>query len=190
MNKGNFYGTKYLLNIYKVLTHKTKKRGTIMGIDEVKGAGLQKQNYTSVKVKDKDSGKSFVINFTNSKVKGNKAEWTIKDGKVYDKDGKTLKENEIEVTRYQAALIKAAAEGDGNGQYLDSNDLIGAGFAENADKELQNVKSEYHVAKDDYNNPAPFGDADALEHGIIYANVENAQGERGHLDIKFLDENK
>ena len=159
-----------------------------MGIDEVKGAGLQKQNYTSVKVKDKDSGKSFVINFTNSKVKGNKAEWTIKDGKVFDKDGKTLKENEIEVTRYQAALIKAAAEGDGNGKYLDSNDLIGAGFAENAEIALENAQSEYHVAKDEYNNPAPFGDADALEHGIIYANVENAKGERGHLEINFLNE--
>ena len=161
-----------------------------MGIDEVKGAGLQ-QNNTRVKVKDKDSGKSFVINFTNSKVKGNKAEWTIKDGKVYDKDGKTLKENEIEVTKYQAALIKAAAEGDGNGRYLDSNDLIGASYAENAEKELQNVKSEYHIAEDNYNNPAPpFGDADALEHGIIYANVENSKGERGHLEIKFLNGNQ
>ena len=50
------------------------------------------------------------------------------------------------------------------------------------------AKSEYHVIKDDVNNPpARGGDADALEHGLIYANVENAKGERGHLEIQLLE---
>lgn len=161
-----------------------------MTINEVNGAGqTQKNGYTQVTVKDKDSGKSFVIDFKNARVKGNEAEWIVKDGKVYDKEGKEVKGNELEVTRYQAALIKAAAEGDGNGKRLDSNDLVGGLYGEKAEQELQNAKSEYHIAKDTGNiPPAPWGDADAYEHGLIHANVENAKGERGHLEIEFLNE--
>ncbi len=160
-----------------------------MTINEVNGAGQPQKGYTKVKVTDKDSGKSFVIDFKNAKVKGNEAEWTIKDGKVLDKNGKEVKDNELEVTRYQAALIKAAADGDGNGKKLDSNDLVGSLYGKNAEAELQNAKSEFHVAKDKINDPpAQFGDADALEHGKIYANVENAKGEKGHLEIQFLDD--
>lgn len=161
-----------------------------MTIHEVNGANQSQNGYTKVTVKDKDSGKSFVIDFTNAKVKGNEAEWTIKDGKVYDKNGKEVTGNELEVTKYQAALIKAAAEGDGNGKRLDSNDLIGGLYGENAEKELQNAQSEYHISRDTGNiPPAPFGDADAMEHGVIYANVENAKGEKGRLNIEFLNEN-
>lgn len=162
-----------------------------MTINEVNGAGQPQNGYTKVKVKDKDSGKSFVIDFKNAFVKGNQAEWTIKDGKVFDKDGKEVKNNELEVTRYQAALIKAAAEGDENGKKLDTNDLVGGLYGEKADAELKKANSEYRVAKDNYNNPgAPWGDADALEHGLIYANVENPKGQKGHLEIRFLNGNK
>ncbi len=162
-----------------------------MTINEVNGAGQPQNGYTKVKVTDKDSGKSFVIDFKNAKVKGNEAEWTIKDGKVFDKAGKEVKDNELEVTRYQAALIKAAAEGDGDGKKLDSNDLVGGLYGEKAEAELQKANSEYHIAKDKANYPpAPHGDADALEHGKIYANVENAKGEKGHLEIQFLNEEK
>ena len=62
-----------------------------MTINEVNGAGQPQNGYTKVKVTDKDSGKSFVIDFKNAKVKGNEAEWTIKDGKVFDKAGKEVK---------------------------------------------------------------------------------------------------
>lgn len=160
-------------------------------VDEVQGVNQSQRSYTRVRVTDKDSKKSFVIDFANSKIKGNVAEWTIKDGKVYDKNGKTVKDNEIEVTKYQAALIKAAAEGDGNGKRLDSNDLVGAIYGEAAEAELQKAKSEYHVAKDTYNNPpALFGVADAMEHGVIFAEVENAKGDKGHLKIQLDDYQK
>ena len=159
-----------------------------MAIHEVQGAGQPQQNYTPVTVKDKNSGKKIVINFANAKVKGNVAEWTIKDGVVYDKKGNIVPNNELQVTKYQAALLKAAAEGDGNGKHLDTNDLVGGLYGENAEKALQEAKSEYHIAKDRYNNPPmPFGDADALEHGKIYANVENKAGQKGHLEINFTD---
>ncbi len=185
MNKWQFVYSKNIYKIYK------GKRGIIMTINEVNGAGQPQNGYTKVKVKDKDTGKSFVIDFKNAKVRGNEAEWTIKDGKVLDKNGKEVKDNELEVTRYQAALIKAAAEGDGDGKVLDSNDLIGASYGEAAEKALQDVKSEYHVRKDTMNDPpALHGDADALEHGIIYANVENQKGERGRLEIEFEDADK
>ena len=125
-----------------------------MTINEVNGAGQPQNGYTKVKVTDKDSGKSFVIDFRNAKVKGNQAEWTIKDGKVFDKNGNTIENNELEVTRYQAALIKAAAEGDENGKKLDSKDLIGSMYGKKAEEELQKANSEYHIAKDNMNVPA------------------------------------
>ena len=50
-----------------------------MTINEVNGAGQPQNGYTKVTVKDKDSGESFVIDFRNARVKGNVAEWTIKD---------------------------------------------------------------------------------------------------------------
>ena len=162
-----------------------------MTINEVNGANQPNNGYTKVTVRDKDSKKSFVIDFANAHVKGNEAEWTIQNGKVYDKQGKEIKGNILEVTRYQAALIKAAAEGDGDGKKLDTNDLIGGLYGEKAEKELQNMNSEFHVAKDNINYPAaPFGDADALEHGLIYANVENAKGQKGHLEIQLLKDVK
>ncbi len=158
-------------------------------VDKINGAsGQSANNFTSVRVKDKDTGKAFVIDFKNAFIKGNESEWTVKDGKVYGKDGKEIKNNELEVTKYQAALIKAAAGGDGNGKRLDTNDLVGGLYGEMAEAELQKSKSEYHVAKDTYNVPSSsMGyDADALEHGIIYANVENAKGNKGHLEIRFM----
>lgn len=162
-----------------------------MSINEVNGAGNSNNHgYTKVTVKDKDSGQSFVIDFKNAKIKGNEAEWTVKDGKVYGKDGKEIQGNELEVTKYQAALIKAAAGGDGDGKRLDTKDLVGGMYGELAEEELQKAKSEYHVAKETYNNPSTsMGyDADALEHGKIYANVENAKGEKGHLEIQFMND--
>ena len=151
-----------------------------MSNDRVSATGYNFENefsYTPVKVKDKDSGETFVIQMVNSKIKGNKAEWTVKDGKVYDANGKTVQDNIVEVTKYQAQIIKAAAAaGDNaNSKKLNTYDLIGAGFADKAEKALQNAKSDYHIT-----------DADALEHGKIYADVKNKQGSQGHLEITFL----
>ncbi len=161
-----------------------------MAIDGVNGAGKPQDGYTKVTVRDKDSGKSFVIDFKNAKVEGNTENWKIENGVVYDKDGKPVDGNVLNVTKYQAALIKAAAEGDdrGEGHRLDSNDLVGGLYGENAEAELQKVGSEYHIAKDTYNDPpTPWGVADAFEHGVIFAEVENAKGEKGGLQITFAD---
>lgn len=155
--------------------------------------------YTPVTVKNKDSGEAFVINFKNAKVKGNEAEWTIKDGKVYDKNGKTIDDNILEVTRYQAALIKAAAEGgyDGYDNYLDEIDLNGAGYAEYAKKALQDAKSEYKLDEmntgyipDDKGNFVPdmVPAADATEGGVIFAEVVNGKGDKGKLTIDIRTE--
>ena len=144
------------------------------------------RSYTPVTVRDKDSGKQIVINFSNCKIEGNEATWTIKDGKVIDKNGKTVEDMTIEVTRYQAALIEAAAKGDDNGEYLDERDLIGASYADNAQEALQIAKSEYKLVEDNVND---YGDdrqrysADALEHGEIFADVKNDKGETGKLNI-------
>ena len=134
-------------------------------------------NYTPVKVKDKDTGKTFVVQMVNAKIKGNKAEWTIKDGKVYDANGKTVKDNILEVTRYQAQFIKtaAAAGENANSAKLNEYDLVGAGFANLLEKNLQASKSEYHVKE-----------ADALEHGVIFADMQNEKGEKGHMEISFI----
>ncbi len=151
--------------------------------------------YTPVTVKNKDTQETFVINFKNAKVTGNEAEWTIRDGKVYDKNGKTIEDNVMEVTRYQAALIKAAARGDdfkGEHNFLDRDDLNGATYAEVAKEELQKAKSEYKLDEmeigyfPDKNGkfvPEIVPAADATEAGIIFANVINDEGEKGRLRI-------
>lgn len=150
--------------------------------------------YTPVNIKDKDSGKSFIINFKNARVKGNEAEWTIKDGKVYDKDGKTIEDNTLEVTRYQAALIEAAAGNDyrGDKNYLDEEDLNGAGYADTAKKALKESKSGYKLDQwiagyvpDSDNHPKPdiVPAADATEVGVITAEVINDKGNKGRLII-------
>lgn len=155
--------------------------------------------YTPVKVKNKDTQEIFVINFKNAKITGNEAEWTIKDGKVYDKNGKTIEDNILEVTRYQAALIKAAAKGDefkGEHDFLDEEDLNGATYAEYAAKELQNAQSEYrldkmnigYTRKDGKTIPETVPAADATEGGIIFADVINDKGEKGRLRIDFNNE--
>lgn len=151
--------------------------------------------YTPVTVKNKDTQETFVINFKNAKVTGNEAEWTIRDGKVYDKNGKTIEDNVMEVTRYQAALIKAAARGDdfkGEHNFLDRDDLNGATYEEVAKEELQKAKSEYKLDEmeigyfPDKNGkfvPEIVPAADATEAGIIFANVINDEGEKGRLRI-------
>ena len=158
--------------------------------------------YTPVTVKNKDTQETFVINFKNAKVTGNEAEWTIRDGKVYDKNGKTIEDNVMEVTRYQAALIKAAARGDdfkGEHNFLDRDDLNGATYAEVAKEELQKAKSEYKLDEmeigyfPDKNGkfvPEIVPAADATEAGIIFANVINDEGEKGRLrmDIRTDEE--
>lgn len=146
-------------------------------------------NYTKVKVKDKDSGKSFIINFKNAKVTGNQAEWTIKDGLVYDKNGKTIQDNEMEVTRYQAALIQAAAgNSEKDDTFMDDYDLIGAGYADNAEKALQENKSQYKLDTFEITSGTEreqIKSADATEAGVIYADVVNKDNdeEKGHLTI-------
>jgi len=141
------------------------------------GYNFEQGNYTSVRVKDKDSGKIFTIQMVNSEIKGNKAKWTIKDGQVYDSEGKTIRDRTIEVTRYQAQILKAAAEAgeNANTSKLNEYDLVGAAFQDKIKKSLAEGQSEYQVTQ-----------ADALEHGIIFADVENKKGETGHLEIKFL----
>lgn len=150
--------------------------------------------YTPVKVKDKDSGKSFVINFKNARITGNESSWTIKDGKVYDKDGKTIEDNTLEVTRYQAALIEAAAGNDyrGDKNYLDEEDLNGAGYADTAKEALQKAKSEYKLdqwtagyvpGQEGHPVPDIVPAADATEGGVIIADVINDKGDKGQLTI-------
>ena len=165
----------------------------INGSDGVPGG----KKYTPITVKDKDSGNSFVINFANAKIEGNENSWTIKDGKLYDKNGKTIQDNILEVTRYQAALIKAAAQGDdyNKDNYLNEYDLNGAAYADAAKAELQKAKSEYKLDKWDTGEvPDEKGGwkteyvdaADAYEHGVIEADVVNNKGEKGHLKISLL----
>ncbi len=159
-----------------------------MEINGTQGTQQRASQYTPVKIKEKETGKSFVINFLDAEITGNKNKWKIKDGKVYNADGKEIKNKELKLTKYQAALLKAAARGDGNGAYLDEKDLIGSGYGQLAAEELKRANSKFRLAKDTTNNPPlPFGDADAMEHGMIYANVENNKGEKGHLEIKLLD---
>lgn len=133
--------------------------------------------YTPVKVRDKDTGKTFVIQMVNAQIKGNKAKWTVKDGKVYDAQGNAIKDNVLEVTKYQAQILKAAAAAgeNANSERLNDYDLVGGAFNEKAEKMLQSAKSDFHVT-----------DAEALEHGKIYADVKNKKGETGHLEITFL----
>lgn len=144
--------------------------------DEVNGAQPQK-GYTRVTVRNKDSKESFEINFKDGVVKGNVAEWTIKDGKVYDKNGKTIEDNVMEVTRYQAALIKAAAGDD----TLDEKDLNGANFEYAAKRELSIMGSRFTITTDGMN--------DATEGGIIYGRVVDEEtGERGGITIDIRPE--
>jgi len=169
-----------------------------MGIDNVSNGGkAQGTKYTPVKVRDKDSGKSIVINFQNAKVTGNSAEWTIRNGKVFDKAGNEVKDNTLNVTKYQQALIMAAAEGKQFGEIqndkerfiLDEKDLTGANYYDSAKEALADVGSEYHIVKDPNNtNEGYFGEADALEHGVIFAQLENQKGDKGRLFIQLHDE--
>ena len=144
--------------------------------------------YTRVTVKDKDSNTSFVINFKNARVTGNEAKWEIRDGVLYDKNGKPVEDNIMEVTRYQAALIRAAAGDD----TLDENDLCGANYANAAKDELAKSKSEFRL--DVWDTGANYDDngniktfevpaADASEAGVFEADVVNNDGEKGHLTI-------
>ena len=160
-----------------------------LGINGIQGTQQQKGvEYTPVKIKNKDSGKSVVINFIDSEIISDKTKWKIAEGKVYNSEGKIIRNNEINVPNAQAALILAAAKGDGNGKYLDENDLIGSGYGEIAEAELKKANSKFKIAKDEVNNPPmPFGDADAMENGQIYANAQNEKGERIHFEIRMTD---
>ena len=162
-----------------------------MSINGINGGDKVPEGYTRITVKDKDSGKSFVIDFVNARIKGNQASWTIKDGVLYDKNGKSVKDNILEVTKYQAALIKAAdSYGDDK---INERDLNGAGYADAARRELDNVKSDFRLDKwdtgsipDDKNGgwKTNYVDAaDAYESGIFEADVINNKGEKGHLEI-------
>lgn len=153
-------------------------------------------NYTTVRVKDKDSGKTFTIDMVNSQVEGNSAKWKIENGKVYIYDAtskkyKPVNDNTLEVTRYQAAILKAAAEaGDQGGTHkLNIYDICGAAFGERVDKELGRANSEYKVKRHpDVDRSDPYSyDADALEYGVFYANVTNGK-DNGRLKITINTE--
>ena len=135
--------------------------------------------YTDVKIKDRDSGRSFVIKMVNSKIKTASGTWTVKDGKVYDSKGKTLKDNQLELARYQAQFVEAAAAAGDNAsaKKLNVYDLVGAAFANKLENSLQSGKSEFHVT-----------DADALEHGVIYGTMKNSKGEKRNMEIELLQE--
>ncbi len=159
-----------------------------LGINRIQETQKKEKEYTPVKIKDKDSRKSFVINFIDAEIYSNDKKWKIKDGYVYDQNDKKLKTNEIKVSNAEAALIKAAAKGDGNGKYLDDDDLVGAVFGILATKELKENNSKYKLVKDETNNnKMPFGDADAMKNGQIYANIENNKGEKQHFEIRLSD---
>jgi len=156
--------------------------------------GFDYGSYTPIKVKDKDSGKQFTINFKNAKVTGNEASWTIKDGVLCDKNGKPIKDNVMEVTRYQAAIIKAA-DSDGD-SFIDEDDYTGGGFAYDITEELQEAKSEFKVpeytygytyGKDGELVPLKTYDAEA-SNGRFTAFVENSKGEKGKLIIDIRTE--
>lgn len=144
--------------------------------------------YTPVTVRDKNSGNQFVINFKNARITGNETSWTIKDGVLCDKDGKPIQDNVMEVTRYQAAIIKAA-DYDGDG-FIDSDDYTGVLFADEVTEELKKAKSEYKVPmytygytyKDGKDVPLQVPDAEA-SNGFFSAFVENSKGEKGKLVI-------
>ncbi|MBQ8460437.1 hypothetical protein IJ541_10105 [bacterium] len=135
--------------------------------------------YTDVRVKDRDSGRSFVVKMVNSKIKTASGTWTVKDGKVYDSKGKTLKDNQLELARYQAQFVEAAAGAGDNAsaQKLNVYDLVGAAFKGKLEASLQNGKSEFHVT-----------DADALEHGVFYGSMKNQKGETREMTITLLDD--
>lgn len=150
--------------------------------------------YTPVTVRDKDTGKQFVINFKNARITGNEASWTIKDGVLCDKDGKPIKDNIMEVTKYQAAIIKAA-DYDGDG-FLDDDDYSGGAFGSCVSDELQKAESAYRVSrsphgytydKDGRTVPMIEDDAEA-SNGFFTAHVENASGDKGRLIIDIRTE--
>ena len=149
--------------------------------------------YTQVNVKDKDSGKTFPIQMVNSQIEGNAAKWKIENGKVYIYDSQTrnykpVDDNTLEVTRYQAAILKAAAEaGDGaDKSKLNEFDLCGSAFGERVDAELGKAQSEYKVRKYDEDDPYSY-DADASGNTFV-ANVQNANGDKGRLKITINTE--
>lgn len=154
---------------------------------EVSGVNSQQQpNYTKVRVRDINTGKIEVFKMQNAKITGNKTEYTIKDGKVYDKDGNWLDGNAINLLKYQAAAIRAAAAGGDDPHVLNTKDLTGSKYAEDLEAELQKNKSEFHVANNTSMAPElGVKDADALEYGLIYANLVNAKGESGKITIDF-----
>ena len=133
----------------------------------------------------------------NSQVEGNSAKWKVENGKVYMYDAKSktykpVENNILEVTRYQAAILKAATEaGDGGDKHkLNVYDICGAAFGEKVDEELGKADSEYKVTRHpDVDKSDPYSyDADALEYGVFYANVNNKKGEKGRLKITINTE--
>ncbi len=162
-------------------------------VRKVNHCGYDYGTYTPITVRDKDSGKSFVINFKNSTVTGNEASWTIKDGVLCDKNGKSIKDNVMEVTRYQAAIIKAA-DHDGD-TFIDGDDYTGSLFGEQVTEELQKAKSEYKVPMYTYGYtiengeyvPLQTPDAEA-SNGFFEAYVENSKGDKGRLIIDIRTE--
>lgn len=156
--------------------------------DKISGAPVnQNQKLTTLKVQDSSTGKVEIFEMQNAKITGNKSEYTIRDGKVYDKKGVALDGNIINLLKYQAAAIRAAAAGSEEGDHvLDTKDLTGSKFAYDLEAELQKSKSEYHVANNTQMDPKlKVKEADALEHGVIFANLINGKGEKGKITIDF-----
>lgn len=138
--------------------------------------------YTKINVFDKDSGRQYELYTPNCVFEsGTGTKYTVKNGRVFDKDGKPVANNILTLNRYHAAILEAAAAG---GEYasvhkLNEFDMIGSRFEDVAENYLQKNKSEFHITEAEASG------------GWFTAYTENKKGEKGaSFSLKFTDERK
>ena len=133
--------------------------------------------YTKIKVFDKDQHKTTELYTLNCTVESdNGTKYTIKNGRVFDKNGKAVKDNILTLNRYHAAIVEAAAAaGEGASKHkLNEYDFTGGMFQDTAEKYLQKNKSEYHITE---------ANADG---GVFTALTQTKDGRNGSsIQIKF-----
>ena len=135
--------------------------------------------YTKINVFDKDSGRQYEL-YTPDCIfeSGTGTKYTVKNGRVYDKNGKIVANNVLTLNRYHAAILEAAAAG---GDYasvhkLNEYDFNGSAFEEVAEKKLNNVNSEYHIIKAEASG------------GLFTAYTQKKNGEKGaSFSLRFTD---
>jgi len=152
-------------------------------------------SYTNVRIINQDDPKSsFSVRMANAEITGNQVKYKVENGKVYKFNAKTnkyeiVRDNAIQLTRYQATGVQVAARGDEKGQpeILNWNDLTGARYGHDLDEALKKAKSEYRVLQDEYEQDEYYRlQADAGEHGVFTAFFQNKNDKsEGQLKIKF-----